>query len=322
MLIDLVQLRTFVAVADEQHLTRAAERLHISQSAASVHVRSVEEALGTQLFVRTNRNLELTRAGQLLLVRARTLLNEATLFTSFARELNGRMEGHLVVGSPSDPMSSRIGEIIKALLDDHPLVRVDLRSRPSSNTREGLQTGELDIGILLGHPTTSGFAYHELTMIPFRVAGPVAWKEQIEQAGWAALARMPWIAPLDSSIAYATMLQQLFGERGLELNTVARFDNAGLARALLEAGVGLMLMRENHVDRGVRQGTLAASPLAATEFPLYLVHDASRRDDPLIDAFLVAAARIWPGIAHGKSAREMSGSAAGSAPAIPGPAPR
>ena len=69
MQIDLVQLRTFVAVAEEKHLTRAAERLHISQSAASAHVRAVEESLDTQLFVRTNRSLEPTRACELLLAR-------------------------------------------------------------------------------------------------------------------------------------------------------------------------------------------------------------------------------------------------------------
>ena len=89
MQIDLVQLRTFVAVAEEQHLTRAAERLHISQSAASAHVRAVEDRLDTQLFVRTNRSLELTRAGQLLLAKAKILLNEAAIFISFARELRG-----------------------------------------------------------------------------------------------------------------------------------------------------------------------------------------------------------------------------------------
>ena len=87
MLIDLVQLRTFVAVAEEQHLTRAAERLHVSQSAASAHVRAVEDNLGSQLFIRTNRRLELTRAGQLLLQKAKNLLNEEALFMSFAREL-------------------------------------------------------------------------------------------------------------------------------------------------------------------------------------------------------------------------------------------
>ncbi len=87
MLTDLVQLRTFVAVAEEQHLTRAAERLFISQSAASAHVRAIEERLETQLFDRTPRGLALTQTGRLLVQKARTLLNEESLFSSFAREL-------------------------------------------------------------------------------------------------------------------------------------------------------------------------------------------------------------------------------------------
>jgi DNA-binding transcriptional LysR family regulator len=154
MQIDLVQLRTFVAVAEEQHLTRAAEQLHISQSAANAHVRAVEERLDTQLFVRTNRSLELMRAGQLLLDKAKILLNEAAVFMSFAREIRGKIEGHLVVGASSEP----------------------------ATTRQGLKTGEFDIGLILGRPIDPGFTYYELTKVQFRVAGPSAWREKIESA--------------------------------------------------------------------------------------------------------------------------------------------
>ena len=64
---DLTSLEVFVTVAEEANLTRAAERLHVSQSAASAHVRAIEENLDLQLFVRTNRSLELTRdSGDLL----------------------------------------------------------------------------------------------------------------------------------------------------------------------------------------------------------------------------------------------------------------
>ncbi|MDM0021819.1 LysR family transcriptional regulator [Variovorax saccharolyticus] len=305
MLIDLVQLRTFVAVAEEQHLTRAAERLHVSQSAASAHVRAVEESLGTQLFIRTNRSLELTRAGQLLLGKAKALLNEATLFTSFAREIHGKIEGHLVLGSTSDPASSRIGEVIAALRAAHPLITVDLRARPSFGAQEGLKTGELDVGLLLGRPTNAAFRYYQLTTIPFRVAGPAAWKQKIESASWAELAALPWICPTDSSLAYSTILRQLFDERGLELNAVARFDNATLGRAMLEAGVGLMLMREEHVRQGLEQGVLVTSPIAHAEFPLLMAHVTSRLNDPLVCAFLAAARQVWPDMAvtpsHGTS---------------------
>lgn len=294
MLIDLVQLRTFVAVAEEQHLTRAAERLHISQSAASAHVRAVEESLDTQLFVRTNRSLELTRAGQLLMRQAKALLNEAAQFTSFAREIRGKLEGNIVVGASSEPAASRIGEVVSALRAKHPLISVDLRARPSSGTRQALKTGELDIGMLLGRPVDVGFTYYQLATVPFRVAGPAAWKEQIEAADWAQLAGLPWITPSDSSLAYSAMLSQLFGDKGLELNTVVRFDNAALARSMLQAGVGMMLMREDHALQDEREGYLTLSPIAHAEFGLFVAHVASRSKDPLISAFVDAASMAWP----------------------------
>lgn len=296
MLIDLVQLRTFVAVAEEQHLTRAAERIHISQSAASAHVRAVEEALNTQLFVRTNRSLELTPTGRLLFQRARALLNEATLFTAFARELNGAVEGTITIGSSGDPIASRIGQIVAALREQHPLVNVDMRVRPSSGTRQGLRTGEIDIGLLLDRPTDASCQYYPLTEVHFRIAGPAAWRERIEQADWAALAALPWITPGDASMSYATMMDQMFAERGLEPHSVARFDNAVIARTLAQAGVGMMLMREEQALQGEREGLLALSPLARPSYGLYITHLATRRNDPLVRAFMAAAATIWPAV--------------------------
>ena len=292
MLVDLVQLRTFVAVAEEQHLTHAAERLHVSQSAASAHVRAVEASLGSQLFVRTNRRLELTRAGHLLLEKAKTLLNEEVQFVSFARELRGKMEGKLTVSTGSDP-GTRIGEIVAALRARHPLVTIDLLVRPSSGARKALKSGELDVGLFLGRPVDAGFTFYELAIVHFLVAGPAAWKEKIETADWAALAGLPWITPSASS-AYSAMLAQLFGERELELNSVVRFEHAVQGRAALKAGAGMMLMREEHAVQGEREGHLAISPIARTQFALSIAHQSSRKDDPLIRAFVEAARQVWP----------------------------
>jgi len=294
MLIDLVQLRTFVAVAEEQHLTRAAERLHISQSAASSHVRSVEDNLDTQLFVRTNRSLELTRAGQMVLRQAKALLNEAAEFTSFARVVRGKLEGDLVIGASSEPSTSRIGNVVSALRAKHPLISLDLRARPSSGTHHALKTGELDLGIFLGRPLDTGLSYYQLSTMGFRVVGPAAWQAKIESADWAGLASLPWLTPADSSLAYSTMLTQLFSERGLELNAVVRFDNSALGRSMLKAGVGMMLMHEQYALEGEREGYLSVSPIAHAEFGLLVAHVSSRGSDPLICAFLDAIKEVWP----------------------------
>ncbi len=294
MVIDLVQLRTFLVVAEEQHLTRAAERIHISPSAASNQLKALERMLDAQLFVRTNRNLELTRTGQLLLQKAKAVLSEATELTSFARELSGKIEGHIAIGSSSDPSTSCVGQIIQALRQKNPLISVELLARSSAGTRQGLKTGELDVGFVVGKALDTSFTYYELSNGLFVVAGPVAWKQQIENADLAALARLPWITSTNSSMGYTAMLKQLFEARGLELNTVASFDSASLGRAMLEAGVGLMLIREQDAKRGLEKGTLAVSPIARAQMSLYMVHVASRRNDPLICAMLDAATEIWP----------------------------
>jgi len=293
-MIDLVQLRTFVCVAEEQHLTRAAERLHISQSAASAHVRAIEDHFDTQLFIRTNRNLKLTHTGELLLDEARNLLNNASMFTSFARKLRGKMEGQLTIGSSSDP-SSRGADTVAALLRAHPLISVDLRARPSAGTRQDLKTGELDAGILLGPSNDPDILHYELTRFGFRIVGPVAMRAQIEAADWGALAAMPWLTPLDANMAYAILLDDMFAARGLTPRSVARFDNAALAGAMAKAGVGLTLMREDHALEGAANGFLAISPIAQAQLPLYVVHLASRKSDPLIEAFVAAARGVWAG---------------------------
>jgi len=296
MLIDLAQLRTFVGVAEEEHLTRAAERLHMSQSAASAHVRAIEENLDIELFIRTNRSLKLTSAGELLLKRARDLLNEANEFQSFARELRGKMEGQLVASSSSDPSISRVAEIVATMHLRHPLVQIDLRARQSAGTRQELKTGELDVGVILGPSRDPSLIHYELTQIKFRIVGPVEWKEQIQNADWTALAAMPWITPMDSSKAYSDMIAGMFETRGLKPNTVVRFDNSALARSMLLSGMGLMLMREEHALEDESNGILTIAPLGITQLPLFIAHQVYRKKDPLIVAFMEAAEHIWPGI--------------------------
>lgn len=292
MLTDLVQLRTFVTVAEERHLTRAAERLHISQSAASMHVRAIEESLGSKVFSRTNRNLELTHAGELLLERARVLLKEEAIFASFAREIRGKMEGNLVVSATSEP-GTRIGEIVGAIRAKHPLVTLTLSIRPSAGAREALKSGELDVGIFLGRKGDPSFTFHEVDDLDFCVAGPASWKETVETAGWEDLARLPWITPTASS-AYATILGQLFGEKGLQLNTVIRFEHGMLGRAALEAGSGVMLLPKDIAQCGERAGQLCISPIVNAQFTMSIVHLASRARDPLIKAFVEAGRVVWP----------------------------
>ena len=112
--IELRQLRYFVAVAEELHFGRAAERLHMSQSPLSRAIRELERELGVVLFVRTTRRVELTPAGSLLLERARRALAEIDGAVADVRRLTRSDDGVLRLGyGPfSGPAAGRIVEVL------------------------------------------------------------------------------------------------------------------------------------------------------------------------------------------------------------------
>jgi DNA-binding transcriptional LysR family regulator len=232
------------------------------------------------------------------------LLNDAAEFSSFARELSGKVEGDLMVGTSGEPSASRIGAIISTLRSTYPLITPDLRALPSLGVRQALKTGELDVGMMLCAPIDPEFTYYQFSTVVLRIAGPAAWKQQIETANWADLARLPWITPNDASLSGSTILSRLFADKGLELNTVVRFDRAAVGSLLALSGVGMVLMREEQALEREREGLLALSPLARPELPLVVAHLASRGNSPLIRAFLDATKNTWPEMT---SAKEIEG---------------
>src|SRR5476649_215165 len=109
---ELYQLRSFVAVAEAGHLTRAAEKLHVSQPAVSAHIKALEDELELALFGRTPSGMELTFAGQRLLANAEKVLAAAQALRNDASALKGKVAGKVSVGTLSDPEFSRVGEFL------------------------------------------------------------------------------------------------------------------------------------------------------------------------------------------------------------------
>ncbi len=292
--VDLVQLRTFIATAEEQNLTKAAERLHLSLSAASAHIKAVEQNLGVQLFNRVNRSLELSPHGEVLLNKAKVLLNDASTFSSYARSLSNQICGQVAISSIADPADSRIGAIAATVLKRHPLVQMNVHIRHAMGTAEGLKTGELDLGMALGQAIDSALSYIHLTTFRYRVVGPIAWRDRVEGADLKSLAAAPWVAFTDKHLAYSHILERLFSGHDLENNVIARTDNHVLARAMAEAGIGLTLLPEERAFDGARAGLLCISQKAIAEYELFMTYLHNRENDPLIGAVIDATKEIWP----------------------------
>ncbi len=143
---DLRQLEHFVAVADEQHFTRAALRLHIVQSGLSASIRALEGELGAALFIRTTRHVDLTPTGRAFLIEARRVLNAAAEARQVVEQMQGLQRGTLSIGiiqglAPLIDIPALLGRFRAAC----PNVEIRLISGGSLPLIEGVRTGELDL---------------------------------------------------------------------------------------------------------------------------------------------------------------------------------
>src|SRR5438552_7897423 len=123
---ELYQLRSFATIAETGQLTRAAEKLHVSQPALSAQLKALEEELEFTLFERTPNGMVLTAAGRRLLAGAESVLAAAQTLQNDARAMKGEVIGKARIGTLSDPGFIRIGEFIGAATQRHPLLDLEL----------------------------------------------------------------------------------------------------------------------------------------------------------------------------------------------------
>lgn len=144
---ELRQLETFVTVADERSFSRAAQRLHVVQSAVSATIKTLERELGVRVFDRSARRVELTDAGRALLPAARRTLAAAGTARDAIDEFHGGLRGVVRLGvmqSQRDP-AVNVPLLLSSFSRSHPNVDVELRQAPSAEHADDLRSGRLDL---------------------------------------------------------------------------------------------------------------------------------------------------------------------------------
>lgn len=146
---ELRHLRYFIAVAEEKHMTRAAERLGIQQPPLSMQIRALEQELDVQLFRRQPRGVELTDAGLAFLDRARAILDEVDRAVATTRRTARGEEGRVVVGfTSSAPFHPFVPRVLRAFREVAPLVSLVLEESGSSELVQGLHNEEIDAAFI------------------------------------------------------------------------------------------------------------------------------------------------------------------------------
>ncbi|HEX6715392.1 MAG TPA: LysR substrate-binding domain-containing protein [Thermoleophilaceae bacterium] len=145
---ELRHLRYFVAVAEELHFRRAAERLHVAQPAVSEQVRKLEEELGVRLLNRTQRKVSLTDAGAAMLEEARRVLHQAERAIAAARNARDVAANNLRVGYLADSLPPIVPRALQQLQKRLPNTRVSLETGTPHNLIEEVRGGNLDAALV------------------------------------------------------------------------------------------------------------------------------------------------------------------------------
>jgi DNA-binding transcriptional LysR family regulator len=300
---ELYQLRTFLTVADEGHLTRAAEKLFTSQPAISTQLRALEEELGVRLFDRSSKGMALTSAGVALQDQARRIVNAARDFKLSAEALRDTVTGELVFGLNNRPEILRLMEILRNLTTDHPDLRYEMVCGSSGVILQGLDEGTISIGFFEGDCSSQRLTWHHLDDVELCIAAPAEWAAELATPDWKKLEAKPWIfgSPMCS---YFRTVETICREQGLQLRPRFRINEDLTVLNLVAEGLAVTLTAVAQVAASGLADKIVILPHFRASVPLCIGYQTARAHEPAIAAVRDAVLRIW------KSARP-------SAPAKP-----
>jgi len=243
---DLRQLEHFLAVAEEQHFTRAARRVNIVQSGLSASIRALEEELGAPLFIRSTRRVDLTAAGKVLFEEARRVLAAARCARDAVAAVQGVARGTLAIGtthslSPFVDLPVLLARFHAA----HPGVEIRLCQGGSAVLLEKLRDGRLDLAFVPMQPSppddirATMLACEEL-VAACRHDHPLAGRKNV------ALSRLGRETFVDFQTDWGTrqLVDQAFAQVRVERRTGFEVNDLPTALDLVALGLGIALVPE------------------------------------------------------------------------------
>ncbi|RTR02926.1 LysR family transcriptional regulator [Halomonas nitroreducens] len=295
---DLQNLRAFVSVAREGSVSRAAERLHLTQPAVSLKLKQFQENLGLTLFRRRPQGLSLTEDGHALLPAAEKALAAMAAFDQNARALHSTLRGRLKIGTIVDPEFIRLGGFLHRLVERAPQLETELQHGMSGSVMDWIRRRELDVGFYLAAPGegpgpwAAEIAHRELTHFHYHVIAPAGWGNRLGGADWKSLARLPWITTPVNSVHHR-LLHGALDPLGVAPNGVAQVDQEACMLDLVRAGVGLSLARDalamaERQERGLEVVEDIRLPCA-----LSFIWRRDRGEEAVIAEALEVLASVW-----------------------------
>lgn len=280
---DIKQLKIFLEVAEQESFSRAADVLGITQASVSERVANLEKGLGVKLLNRLGRKVEPTRAGELLLGRAREIIELRDRTVSELRLSLGLCRGTVMVGGSTAPGEYLLPGLLADFLGEHPDVNVTLSIGGSKKIIERIENGELELGLVGRQESSENLVFKKIMRdkVVLIVHPAHEWARRKRAVTAEELLAAPWILRERGSGTRAEADKHLkkIIPRGLRaLRVAAELGSVTSVKEGVKAGLGVSLISEISVLSEINSGALATVPVEKLESFrfFYLVRDKRR----------------------------------------------
>ncbi len=240
MIMELYQLGYFIEIARQRSFTRAAERLHMAQPALSQQMKNLESELGTALFIRGRKEIQLTAAGKAFLPRAEALLTQAEAAKAIVSDVAQLRGGKLIIAAIPSVSACLLPEVIRSFSRQHEQVELQLIEDSSERVSENVESGLADIGFLQLPASKSAFETRTIISEPFVLL--VAKSHSLVKQKEVALKQLA----TESFIFYKGRARDTALEAcrkaGFEPRIACESGELETVRALVAAGLGLAVV--------------------------------------------------------------------------------
>lgn len=292
---ELRHLRYFIAVAEELHFRRAAERLHIAQPPLSQQIIALEEQLKVKLFFRTKRKVELTQAGQHLLDQARQILLLADLASQTAQRVGRGEIGHLAIGLSPTADLVVLPRILPVFRRRFPAIDLTLYALAAKDQITAIHEGRLQVGLVRLPVDDKQLAVETLLREPLVAVLPEGHRlASLQRIPINTIAAEPHVLfPRRNAPNYYDIIVTLYRQAGSSLKVIQEVETIQTTLGLVAAEVGVSIQPASVQQLG-RTGVVYR-PLRG-RVPQVEIGAAYRRDDrsDALQNFLgVARSIVW-----------------------------
>lgn len=282
---EIHQLKTFVTVAREGSITRASEKLYLSQPAVSAHIKAIEEELGITLFDRTTRGMVTTREGERLLAKAEQTLGAHQELISEAAHIKGSLTGRLRVGGASNSMSEPLGRLMMGMSTRCPEVDITLQHGNALEILSGIRNGDLDVGFYNEPDEPDGdLATLEVGRFSIFLAAPAGSFGASQEPDWRQLGDLPWIYPTCGPSCCGSAAEKLFLRYQFRPKRVIGVDRESVTRTLIAGGVGVGMLHADTAKIANENHEVDIVCEAHSCVRVLFANLGSRANDPIISA--------------------------------------